>query len=105
MIKRALLSVSDKTGIVSFAKALHAMGVQLISTGGTEKVLAESGLPVTNISEITKFPECLDGRVKTLHPAVHAGILARRDLAEHRDQLKEPGHRDDRSRGHQSLSF
>ncbi len=89
MIKRALLSVSDKTGIVSFAKSLHEMGVQLISTGGTERVLAESGLPVTNISEITRFPECLDGRVKTLHPAVHAGILARRDLEEHREQLKE----------------
>ncbi|MGE8374701.1 MAG: bifunctional phosphoribosylaminoimidazolecarboxamide formyltransferase/IMP cyclohydrolase, partial [Diaphorobacter nitroreducens] len=64
----ALLSVSDKTGIVEFAQALHALGIRLLSTGGTAKLLAESGLPVTEVAEVTQFPEMLDGRVKTLHP-------------------------------------
>ena len=77
---RALISVSDKTGIVDLAKELHALGVSLISTGGTAKLLAEQGLPVTEVAEVTQFPEMLDGRVKTLHPKVHGGILARRDL-------------------------
>jgi len=84
----ALLSVSDKTGIVEFARALHALGVKLISTGGTAKLLAEQGLPVTEVAEVTAFPEMLDGRVKTLHPKVHGGLLARRDVPEHMAALK-----------------
>jgi phosphoribosylaminoimidazolecarboxamide formyltransferase / IMP cyclohydrolase len=79
----ALISVSDKTGIVDFARELHAMGIKLLSTGGTAKLLAEQGLPVTEVAEVTGFPEMLDGRVKTLHPNVHGGLLARRDLPEH----------------------
>jgi phosphoribosylaminoimidazolecarboxamide formyltransferase/IMP cyclohydrolase len=79
----ALLSVSDKTGIVELAQALHAHGVRLISTGGTARLLAEAGLPVTEVAELTGHPEMLDGRVKTLHPKVHGGLLARRDLSEH----------------------
>ena len=81
-VRRALLSVSDKTGLVPFAEALHARGVTLLSTGGTAKVLAEAGLPVVNVADVTAFPEMLDGRVKTLHPAVHGGILARRHMPE-----------------------
>lgn len=88
---KALLSVSDKTGIVEFAQALHAMGIQLLSTGGTAKLLADKGLPVTEVAEVTQFPEMLDGRVKTLHPKVHGGLLARRDLPEHMAALKEHG--------------
>jgi phosphoribosylaminoimidazolecarboxamide formyltransferase / IMP cyclohydrolase len=91
MALTALLSVSDKTGIVEFAQALHAQGVKLLSTGGTAKLLAEKGLPVTEVSEVTGFPEMLDGRVKTLHPRVHGGLLARRDLPEHMAALKEHG--------------
>ena len=87
----ALLSVSDKTGIVDFARTLHASGVKLLSTGGTAKLLAENGLPVTEVSEITGFPEMLDGRVKTLHPRVHGGLLARRDVPAHMAALKEHG--------------
>jgi len=75
--KRALLSVSDKTGITELGQMLHNHGVQLISTGGTAKTLRDAGLPVTDVSDITQFEECLDGRVKTLHPVIHAGILAR----------------------------
>jgi phosphoribosylaminoimidazolecarboxamide formyltransferase / IMP cyclohydrolase len=85
---RALISVSDKTGIVDLAKELHALGVSLISTGGTAKLLAEQGLPVTEVAEVTGFPEMLDGRVKTLHPKVHGGLLARRDTPEHMAALK-----------------
>ena len=85
---QALISVSDKTGIVEFAQALHALGVKLISTGGTAKLLADQGLPVTEVAELTAFPEMLDGRVKTLHPKVHGGLLARRDLPEHMAALK-----------------
>jgi phosphoribosylaminoimidazolecarboxamide formyltransferase/IMP cyclohydrolase len=88
---RALLSVSDKTGIVDLARSLHALGVQLLSTGGTAKLLAEQGLPVTEVAEVTGFPEMLDGRVKTLHPKVHGGLLARRDLPEHMAALREHG--------------
>ncbi|HSN79808.1 MAG TPA: bifunctional phosphoribosylaminoimidazolecarboxamide formyltransferase/IMP cyclohydrolase, partial [Rhodoferax sp.] len=84
----ALISVSDKTGIVDFARALHALGIKLLSTGGTAKLLAEQGLPVTEVAELTGFPEMLDGRVKTLHPKVHGGLLARRDLPEHMAALK-----------------
>ncbi|MFT3778040.1 MAG: bifunctional phosphoribosylaminoimidazolecarboxamide formyltransferase/IMP cyclohydrolase [Ottowia sp.] len=87
----ALISVSDKTGIVEFARALHALGVKLLSTGGTAKLLAEQGLPVTEVAEVTQFPEMLDGRVKTLHPNVHGGLLARRDLPEHMAALAAHG--------------
>ncbi|MDP3700906.1 MAG: bifunctional phosphoribosylaminoimidazolecarboxamide formyltransferase/IMP cyclohydrolase [Hylemonella sp.] len=87
----ALLSVSDKTGIVEFAQALHALGIKLISTGGTAKLLAEAGLPVTEVAEVTAFPEMLDGRVKTLHPMVHGGLLARREVPEHMAALKTHG--------------
>lgn len=79
----ALLSVSDKTGVAELAQALHALGVRLISTGGTARLLADQGLPVTEVAELTGFPEMLDGRVKTLHPKVHGGLLARRELPEH----------------------
>ncbi len=88
-IQRALLSVSDKTGLVDFARALAERGVEFISTGGTRKTLLEAGLKVLDISEVTGFPEMLDGRVKTLHPRVHAGILAIRDNPEHQAVLKE----------------
>ncbi|KRC10059.1 phosphoribosylaminoimidazolecarboxamide formyltransferase [Hydrogenophaga sp. Root209] len=88
---RALISVSDKTGIVELAQALHSLGVSLISTGGTAKLLADKGLPVTEVAEVTAFPEMLDGRVKTLHPKVHGGLLARRDLPEHMAALKTHG--------------
>jgi phosphoribosylaminoimidazolecarboxamide formyltransferase/IMP cyclohydrolase len=88
---KALISVSDKTGIVDLAKALHALKVKLVSTGGTAKLLAEQGLPVTEVAQLTEFPEMLDGRVKTLHPKVHGGLLARRDLPEHMAALKEHG--------------
>jgi phosphoribosylaminoimidazolecarboxamide formyltransferase / IMP cyclohydrolase len=88
---QALISVSDKTGVAEFAKALHALGVKLISTGGTAKLLASEGLPVTEVAELTGFPEMLDGRVKTLHPKVHGGLLARRDVAEHVAAMKAHG--------------
>ncbi|GIW79558.1 MAG: bifunctional purine biosynthesis protein PurH [Gemmatales bacterium] len=88
-IRRALLSVSDKTGLVDFARVLQEFGVELISTGGTRKTLADAGLKVLDISEVTGFPEILDGRVKTLHPRIHAGILARRDDPKHMATLKE----------------
>lgn len=88
-MKRALISVSDKTGIVPFAKALVAMDIEILSTGGTAKRLRDSGIKVTDVSEITGFPECLDGRVKTLHPVIHGGILARRDLPSHMEQLEK----------------
>ena len=77
-VSRALISVSDKSGIAEFARALHGLGVELLSTGGTYKLLSGEGIPVTEISEYTGFPEMMDGRVKTLHPKVHGGILARR---------------------------
>ncbi len=89
MKKRALVSVSDKTGVVEFCKELVACGFEIISTGGTAKALKAAGLEVIGISEITGFPECLDGRVKTLHPNVHAGLLAMRSNAEHMAQLKK----------------
>jgi phosphoribosylaminoimidazolecarboxamide formyltransferase/IMP cyclohydrolase len=87
VITQALLSVSDKTGIVDFARSLTSLGVKLLSTGGTAKALAGAGLPVTEIGDYTGFPEMLDGRVKTLHPKVHGGILARRDLPAHVEAL------------------
>ena len=79
----ALISVSDKTGILEFAQALHALGIKLLSTGGTARLLADAGLPVTEVADHTGFPEMLDGRVKTLHPKIHGGLLARRDVPEH----------------------
>lgn len=88
---KALISVSDKTGIVEFAKELEAIGIQIISTGGTYNKLKESGVAAIEISELTGFPECLDGRVKTLHPKVHAGILAMRSKSEHMKQLESLG--------------
>ena len=87
--RSALLSVSDKTGIVKLAQALHAQGIKLLSTGGTAKLLAEKGLNVTEVAEMTGFPEMLDGRVKTLHPRVHGGLLARRDFPAHMAALAE----------------
>jgi phosphoribosylaminoimidazolecarboxamide formyltransferase / IMP cyclohydrolase len=86
---RALISVSDKTGVLELARELHTLGVQLISTGGTAKLLADNGLPVDEIAQVTGFPEMLDGRVKTLHPKVHGGLLARRDLPAHMAALSE----------------
>lgn len=89
MKKRALISVSDKTGVIDFAKELVNLGYEIISTGGTEKELLNNKIKVINISDVTGFPECLDGRVKTLHPNVHAGILARRDQKSHIEQLEK----------------
>lgn len=88
---RAILSVSDKTGLVDFAKGLDELGVEIFSTGGTKKALQDAGVPAHSVSDITNYPEILDGRVKTLHPMVHGGILARRDLKNHMSQLKEKG--------------
>jgi len=89
-IRRALLSVSDKTGLVDFSRELVSKyGVELIATGGTKKLLADAGLPVKDVAEITKFPEMLDGRVKSLHPAIFAGLLAKRDKPEHMATLAE----------------
>lgn len=87
MIKRALISVSDKSGIVEFATKLSSLGVEILSTGGTAKLLRESGINAVDVSDVTGFPECLDGRVKTLHPVIHGGILAIRDNKEHMDTL------------------
>src|SRR5438876_3450374 len=87
----ALLSVSDKTGVLEFARELHGLGVKLLSTGGTAKLLADAGLPVTEVAEHTGFPEMLDGRVKTLHPKIHGGLLARRDVPEHMRALAAHG--------------
>ena len=86
-VSQALISVSDKRGVLDFARELSALGIKLLSTGGTASLLREAGLPVTDVSEHTGFPEMLDGRVKTLHPKVHGGILARRDLSEHMDTI------------------
>jgi phosphoribosylaminoimidazolecarboxamide formyltransferase/IMP cyclohydrolase len=91
MIRRALISVSDKTGIVEFAKALKELGVEIISTGGTAKLLSESGVEVIPVSEVTGFPEILDGRVKTLHPKIHGGLLGLRESEVHLKQMKELG--------------
>ncbi len=91
MQKRALISVSDKSGVVEFAGELCALGYEIISTGGTAKALSDAGIKVVNVSDITGFPECLDGRVKTLHPNIHAGILAMRGNAEHMAQIKDLG--------------
>lgn len=90
-VKQALISVSDKAGIVEFARALHELGIKIISTGGTMKAIQAAGIPVTYVSDITRFPEMMDGRVKTLHPYIHGGILAVRDNPEHQKALKEHG--------------
>ena len=88
---RALISVSDKTGVVEFAGALKQLGWEVIATGGTMKLLRDSGIDVTNISDVTGFPEICDGRVKTLHPKVHGGLLARRDMPSPIEALRETG--------------
>src|SRR5487761_1076914 len=90
---RAVLGVSDKTGLAELARGLHECGVELIATGGTARAIADSGVPVHEVSEVTGLPEMLDGRVKTLHPAIHAGILARRDRSEHLEALQQHGYR------------
>ena len=91
MAKRAFLSVFDKTGIEDFARGLVSNGFEILSTGGTQRALEAAGIPVTNVSDITGFPECLDGRVKTLHPMIHAGILAMRGNEKHMEQIAELG--------------
>src|SRR3954465_11681207 len=88
---RALLSVSDKTGVVDLARGLASRGFELVSTGGTARALADAGLTVIGVSELTGFPEMMDGRVKTLHPALHGGILARRDRADDLAAMAQPG--------------
>src|SRR5277367_6170024 len=90
-IQRALISVSDKTGLVDFAKELQALGVEIVSTGGTARTLKDAGIAVVEISEFTGFPEMLDGRVKTLHPKVHGGLLYIRGNAEHEAQAAKQG--------------
>jgi phosphoribosylaminoimidazolecarboxamide formyltransferase/IMP cyclohydrolase len=90
-VERALLSVSDKAGLAEFARVLSDLGIELVSTGGTRDALLKAGLAVKDVSELTRFPEMLDGRVKTLHPAVHAGLLARRDDPKHMETLREHG--------------
>src|SRR6059036_973755 len=90
-VRRALVSVHDKTGVVEFARSLAALGVEILSTGGTATLLRKSGVPVRDVSDVTGFPEMLDGRVKTLHPKIHGGILARRDAAADVDALEKHG--------------
>jgi len=90
-VKRALVSVSDKTGLVEFAKGLEDLGIEILSTGGTMSVLEKAGVPVMGVSDVTKFPEMLDGRVKTLHPAIHGGLLAMREKPEHMEAIRKHG--------------
>ena len=90
-VERALISVSDKEGIIELAEGLHKQGVELVSTGGTARSLQEAGLPVRYVSDLTGFPEILGGRVKTLHPLVHGGILYRRGSQEDERQIREIG--------------
>ena len=89
--RQALISVSDKTGAATLATALHQLGIGILSTGGTARLLADAGIPVTEVASYTGFPEMLDGRVKTLHPKIHGGILARRDLPGHVDAMTREG--------------
>lgn len=91
VIRRALVSVFDKTGLVPLCQALHDLGIEMISTGGTARTIAEAGLPVTPVSSMTGFPEILDGRVKTLHPKIHGGLLAIQDKPEHLAELEANG--------------
>ena len=93
-VERALISLTDKSGIEEFAQALADLGVEILSTGGTAKKMRDSGIPVKDVAEFTGFPEMLDGRVKTLHPLVHGGILNQRENPDHRQQCKEHGIRD-----------
>ena len=88
-VARALVSVSDKAGIIELAKVLHELGIEIISTGGTAKAIADAGIPVIPIDEVTRFPEMMDGRVKTLHPKIHGGLLARRDLPAHVQSMND----------------
>src|SRR6201987_6084595 len=88
---RALISVSDKTGVVDFARSLADFGIELVSTGGTRKILSDAGLKVLDVSDLTGFPEMMDGRVKTLHPAVHGGLLAARSNAGHVEAMRAHG--------------
>jgi phosphoribosylaminoimidazolecarboxamide formyltransferase / IMP cyclohydrolase len=90
-IKRALVSLSDKTGAVQLGQTLHAMGVQILSTGGTARSLQEAGIPVIEVSRYTGFPEMMDGRIKTLHPKIHGALLGKRGNAEHMKQMKTHG--------------
>src|ERR1700748_2902853 len=90
-VTRALLSVADKSGLIEFARALAKHGIELVSTGGTAKAIADAGLKVRDVSDLTGFPEMMDGRVKTLHPKVHGGLLAIRDNAEHAKSMKDHG--------------
>jgi phosphoribosylaminoimidazolecarboxamide formyltransferase/IMP cyclohydrolase len=90
-VSRALVSVSDKTGVVEFARGLAALGIEILSTGGTAQLLEKEGVRVTEVSAHTGFPEMLDGRVKTLHPKVHGGLLARRDAPAHVAAMKQHG--------------
>ena len=90
-IRRAIISVSNKKGVVEFAKALHAMGIEILSTGGTAKSLRDAGVPVKDVSEHTGSPEMLDGRVKTLHPRIHGGLLSRRDNPKDMEEIKKHG--------------
>src|SRR6202030_2727995 len=87
-VTRALISVSDKTGVVDFARALAGHGVELVSTGGTRKTLSDAGLKVLDVSDLTGFPEMMDGRVKTLHPAVHGGLVGIRDNPKHVEAMR-----------------
>src|SRR3982074_2521893 len=89
-VARALLSVSDKTGILEFARGLAELGIQIVSTGGTARELAVAGIPVRQVSDLTGFPEIMDGRVKTLHPKLHAGLLALRDHRGHMQSAEQP---------------
>ena len=90
-IQRALLSVSDKTGLVELARAVAGLGAEILSTGGTAKALREAGIATREVSDYTGFPEMMDGRVKTLHPKVHGGILARRDVKDHVAAMEKHG--------------
>src|SRR5438067_13105152 len=90
-VRRALISVSDKRGVVEFARGLAGLGIEILSTGGTAKLLANAGIPVRQVSDYTGFPEMLDGRVKTLHPKIHGGLLGRRDLPAHVTAMRENG--------------
>ena len=91
LVKQALISVSDKTGVVELARALAQMQVSILSTGGTAKLLADNGIAVTEVAEYTGYPEMLDGLLKPLHPMIHGGLLARRDLPEHMEAITDPG--------------
>ena len=90
-VRRALVSVHDKSGLVDLGRALVDLGVEIVSTGGTARLLRDSGVTVREVSEVTGFPEMMDGRVKTLHPKIHGGILARRDVPEHVAALEQHG--------------